>query len=172
MHSGGGGYRGGHGGYSGAHYGFRRGFGYGYGSLPLGWYSPWLWNTSSDYGYGDSSYAPPASYYSQPDVPPVIFNQSFVPEPVRPQVQEYPPQPVPYPTAPPAPVQDPNKEPLYLLATHDGTIRAVLAYWVEGNTVHYVTMEHVNKTVPLASIDRDLSLRLNQERGVSFGLPR
>jgi hypothetical protein len=45
-----------------------------------------------------------------------------------------------------------------------------VAYWVEGATLHYVTMDHQNKTVELASVDRELSERLNRERRVTFSL--
>jgi len=63
------------------------------------------------------------------------------------------------------------EEPLYLLAMKDGTIHAVTAYWVDGATVHYVTMDHEQKQTPLASLDRSLSERLNRERNVTFQLP-
>ena len=43
------------------------------------------------------------------------------------------------------------EDPLFLLAMKDGTIRAVLAYWV-GPTVHYVTMDHEQKQTPLARL--------------------
>ncbi len=172
------------GGYGRGSYGrnFGRGFGYGFG---LGFYNPWYWGYpyySYPYYYDSypdysDSYAPSASYYQQ-DVPPVVINQGYQPDYVVPQVQEYPPPP-----PPPGPAArgganqygqttPSDREPLYLLATKDGTIRAVLAYWAEGDTVHYVTMDHIRKTVPLTSIDRELSSRLNRERGVSFGLPR
>ena len=48
------------------------------------------------------------------------------------------------------------EDPLYLLAMKDGTIRAVVAYWVDGATVHYVTMDHEQKQTTLASLDRSL----------------
>ncbi len=60
---------------------------------------------------------------------------------------------------------------LFLLAMKDGTIRAVLAYWVDGMTVHYVTMDHEQKQTPLSSLDHGLSERLNRERNVTFSLP-
>jgi hypothetical protein len=63
------------------------------------------------------------------------------------------------------------EEPLYLLAMRDGTIRAVLAYWADGPSVRYVTMDHEQKQAPLTSIDRALSERLNRERNVTFRLP-
>ena len=64
-----------------------------------------------------------------------------------------------------------NEDPLFLLAMKDGTIRAVVAYWVEGATVHYVTMDHEQKQTPLSSLDHGLSERLNRERNVTFRLP-
>ena len=48
----------------------------------------------------------------------------------------------------------------------------MLAYWVDGASLHYVTIEHAQKQVTLASIDRGLSERLNGERNVPFQLPR
>ena len=63
------------------------------------------------------------------------------------------------------------QDPLFLLAMNDGTIRAVLAYWVDGATVHYVTMDHEQKQTPLSSLDHSLSERLNRERNVTFRLP-
>jgi hypothetical protein len=86
-------------------------------------------------------------------------------------IAEQPPAPVvrDYST-PLAPTQK-YEETLFLLAMKDGTIRAVLAYWVEGATVHYVTMDHDQKQMPLSALDRALSERLNRERNVTFRLP-
>ena len=102
--------------------------------------------SNSPYGY------PPAT---APEFAPV-------PEPPAPVVREY---------APAAPAEK-YETPLFLLAFKDSTIRAVLAYWVDGATVHYVSMDHEQKQTPIASIDRDLSERLNRERNVTFRLPR
>jgi hypothetical protein len=73
--------------------------------------------------------------------------------------------------APQAPQAQQYGDPLYLLAMRDGTIRAVLSYWADGPTVHYVTMDHEQKQAPLSSVDRALSERLNRERNVAFRLP-
>jgi hypothetical protein len=51
-------------------------------------------------------------------------------------------------------------------------IRAAASYWVDGGTLHYVTLQREEKQVPLDTVDRDLSLQLNRERRVSFQLPR
>jgi hypothetical protein len=76
------------------------------------------------------------------------------------------------PGPPTAPARQQYGEPLYLIAFHSGDIRAVLAYWVQGSTLHYVTMDHEQKQATLASVDRALSERLNGERNVTFQLPR
>ena len=158
--------------------GFRTGFGfqrfprvYPYFSSPYfyggyGYYDPY-WYSSPD-AYPDSGYG--SDYgYSAPQAPPVIVNQEFQPQSAPPpMVQEYS---APGPPAPAA-VQRKYDTPLYLLAFHDGEIRAVLAYWVDGASLHYVTMEHAQKQAALASVDRALSERLNGERNVTFQLPR
>jgi hypothetical protein len=100
----------------------------------------------------------------------VIVNQDFQTGPApAPMMREYT---NPGPPAPPATVQRKYEEPLYLVAFNDGVIRAVLAYWVDGASLHYVTLEHAQKQVALASIDRRLSERLNGERNIPFQLPR
>jgi hypothetical protein len=112
----------------------------------------------------------------------VIINQNYSPEQVRPAVRDYPP-PANGPSSglneygqPTRPRQQAAggqyTEPLYLLAFKDGVIRAVVAYWADKDAVHYVTMDHENRQASLGTIDRDLSERLNQERGVDFRLPR
>ena len=179
----GGSVRGGYGGYygrgfSGGHrlYG---GFGYSY------W--PWYYGYGYGLGYWDYPY-----YYS-----PYISTYPSYPAPV-----EYNPSPnvtVIYPAAPqPQPVYSSPAQPamrsydqygqevqpaassagaasgspIYLIATKDQAIRAAAAYWVDGRTLHYVTLQHEEKQVPLDSVDRGLSLQLNRERRVAFQLPQ
>lgn len=66
----------------------------------------------------------------------------------------------------------PEREPLYLIAFRDESIQAAVAYWVDGETLHYVTREKKQKTAPLADVDREFSTQLNRERGWAFRLPR
>jgi len=160
--------------------GFRGRFGYGYG----GYYYPWLygaywnpfWGDFGDYGdyygdpYSDYGYTGDGGYsYAQPSPQVLIIsNQTPPPEGFAPP----PPAPAVWNATPSAAAQAKKyEEPLYLLAMNDGTIRAVLAYWVDGTTVHYVTMDHVQKQTSLGSLDRGLSERLNRERNVAFQLP-
>ena len=76
------------------------------------------------------------------------------------------------PTAPPsagdaAPVSEPS---YYLIAYKDRTIYAAVAYWVEGDTLHYFTAGNTHNQVSLTLVDRDLTARLNQEAGVEVKL--
>jgi hypothetical protein len=64
-----------------------------------------------------------------------------------------------------------DASPVYLVAFQDGSIRAAVAYWVDGSTLHFVTAQHEERQAPLSSVDRELSRRLNQERRVTFSLP-
>ena len=59
----------------------------------------------------------------------------------------------------------------YLIAVKDGVIRGAIAYWANGNTVHYVTRDHQEHTVPVDSVDRGFSERLNRDQRVPFHLP-
>ncbi len=177
----GGGYRGGFrgiGGYRG--FGFRGYYGYPYyyPGFYGGFYDPYFWDTG-DYGYGGdygNGYADPGAYPSyppqgQPYLPPspqvlIVSNQT----PLPPALIQGPPAPAAWDSGPTAQSQK-YQDTLFLLAMNDGTIRAVLAYWVDGATVHYVTMDHEQKQAPLSSLDRSLSQRLNRERNVAFSLP-
>ncbi len=163
--SGGFGFRGGYGngGYRG-YGGFGRGYrGFGYSS----WY-PYGYPYSYPYGYsyyGYNAYPytesyPPVSYYQQPAV---VVNQGFgYQSDEQPQERSY--------------SRRPNDETdyrptLYLIAMKDHNIRPALTYWVERGTLHYVTMEREMREIPLGSIDRELSERLNRERDMTFRLP-
>jgi hypothetical protein len=66
---------------------------------------------------------------------------------------------------------EPASPVLYLVAFHDGVIRAALTYWVEDRALHYIDSDHKEKQAPLSSVDRALSARLNRERNIAFQLP-
>ena len=159
------------------------GYGYGYGS---------------GYGY-DPSQVPPdqggAPIVNTNTAPSVVINQNFIPERTSPVVREYSPSQPPegdqssglrlYQAPPSHPYADAQGQPqqerrtangdqptLYLLAFKDHTIVQALGYWMEGSTLHYVSVEHSLNQASLDLIDRDLSQRLNDERGVEFKLPQ
>jgi hypothetical protein len=43
-----------------------------------------------------------------------------------------------------------------------------LGYWTDAETLHYISAEYGLNQASLVLIDRDLSQRLNDERGVAF----
>jgi len=134
--------------------------------------------------YYDPSLAGQQPQQPEPPVnqaPSVVINQTFVPDRPVPVVQEYadqnsgmklyqgPPGPYQQMQSRPAAVSD---EPtLYLIAFRDHSIVQALGYWMEGGVLHYVSVEHSLNQASLDLIDRTLSQRLNDERGVEFKLP-
>jgi hypothetical protein len=59
----------------------------------------------------------------------------------------------------------------YLIAFKDHTIYVALAYWVDGDTLHYFTGGNTHNQVSLSLLDRPLTERLNKESGFDFKLP-
>jgi endonuclease YncB( thermonuclease family) len=59
----------------------------------------------------------------------------------------------------------------YLIALKDHTIYSVVAYWVDGDTLHYFTAGNVHNQASLSLVDRDLTARLNKESGMEVNLP-
>jgi hypothetical protein len=94
----------------------------------------------------------------------VIVNPNYRPDSVNPQLRDYSNTPL---LAPPPDSQ----ATIYLIAMKDHTIFPAVGYWVEGDTLNYVTSEGVRNKVSLALVDRDFSTQLNNERNVEFKLP-
>ena len=118
---------------------------------------------------------PPQQQYMGPQV---VINQNFAPDVARPVVREYVPDanggiridgPQSQVTPPETTVAE--ESPTFLIAFKDHTIYAAIAYWVEGDTLHYVTNQSTHNQVSLDLVDRELSDRLNRERQVDFRLP-
>ena len=130
-------------------------------------------------GYYDTPYiAPQAPYDSQGSAQPVTQNITVI----------YPPQSapasaminpyVPGATSDNTPVisgsdaQESNPDPThYLIAFKDHTIYSAVAYWVDGDTLHYFTSGNTHNQVSLSLVDRDLTARLNKDSGVEVKLP-
>lgn len=120
-----------------------------------------------------------------------MINQTFVPQQANPVVREYtsdaPPEQQsgmrlyqnpshPYADAAQNAVSarrmaNDDEPTLYLIAFKDHSIIQALGYWMEGGALHYVSVEHTLNQVSMDLIDRDLSQRLNDERGIQFKLP-
>ncbi|MFN7992566.1 MAG: hypothetical protein U0Q18_03150 [Bryobacteraceae bacterium] len=59
----------------------------------------------------------------------------------------------------------------YLIAFKDHTIYSAVAYYVEGDTLHYFTAGNVHNQASLSLVDRPLTEQLNRERSVDVRLP-
>jgi len=162
-------------------YGGYYGTGYGYDPSAAG-YAPGA-------GYGPG-YTDDGSGSNGSGVPSVVVNQNFVPPQANPQVRDYtgdqPPPPDQssglklYQAPPSHPYADAQAQrsansgqpTIYLIAFRDHTIVQALGYWMEGSTLHYVSAEQTLNQVSIDLVDRDLSQRLNDERGIDFRLPQ
>ncbi len=145
--------------------------------------------------YGGSFYdydAPPApiggypqpgyqgSGYDQATQPPVvIINQYFKPDTANPVIRDYSNVPLPEPgqfQTPPtnndqASTTNAEQQVMFLIAMKDHTIYPAIAYWVEGDTLNYITLQGAKNSVSLDLVDRDFSKQINSERKAEFGLP-
>jgi hypothetical protein len=148
---------------------YSSGYGMGYG---MGYASDGFYATDYNQGPGYADAAPS---------PTVIINQNFQTDSVRPQFRDYSNMQLPEPgtvVAPPAagPSQQAgaladDQPTIFLIAMQDHTIRPVIAYWVQGDTLNYISQDGVMNHVSLALVDRDFSKQLNAQRNVPFALP-
>ena len=148
---------------------FYGGYGYGY-----------------DYGAMPQAQAPPMAVVNNqpPQQPTVIINQYYTQDGSRPEVarnsqngnsegmRSYQ---APIPSNPdPADVQytpvSEQKATIYLLAYRDGSIHGSLAYWIEGDTLHYITPHGSHNSASMDLIDKAFSEQLNRERKIEFSL--
>jgi hypothetical protein len=129
----------------------------------------------SAYPWTDTSAYPDATpanttYSTQPNGQPVVINQYFVTK-----GSSVPDQPEPAPAVGEQPTQpgDPLVEPAsyYLIAYKDHAVYSALTYWVEGDTLHYVTTQNTHNQASLSLIDIDQSYKLNSDRSVPFSIP-
>jgi hypothetical protein len=59
----------------------------------------------------------------------------------------------------------------YYIALKDHHVYLAVAYWVEGDTLHYFLPGNTHNQVSLSLVDRDLTRRLNRESGTEVHLP-
>lgn len=122
-------------------------------------------------GYDDSAAPPQAPAPPQQQPPNVTVVYPPAPAPVI--VRQYGEQDManPEPSAMDQPQQAQDETPThYLIALKDHTVYSVVAYWVDGDTVHYFTPGNVHNQVSLALIDPTLTARLNKELGADVKL--
>jgi len=127
------------------------------------------------YGYGDGSGdVPPQQQpnitvvYPQQQPAPIIVMGTPPGQPAdvpRSSIQEYN-----QPGDPTTASGQPDSS-YYLLAFKDHSIYSAVGYWVDGDTLHYLTNGNVHNQISLSLVDRDLTLQLNKGRGVQINLP-
>ena len=130
-------------------------------------------------GYVQPGY-PGTGYDQVPQPPVVIINQYFKPDIANPVMHDYSSAPLPEPAPQTANPGDPaantaantnDQQVMFLIAMKDHTIFPAIAYWVEGDTLNYITVQGAKNSVSLGLVDRDFSKQINSERKVEFGLP-
>jgi hypothetical protein len=130
------------------------------------------------YGYG---YAPAPPDLPPSDVtgdnppaqPPVVINQYFGPAPAD---QGPPPDTAAsnfhYYQAPSNDNTAPADSSYYLIAFKGHTVYSAVAYYTEGDTLHYFTSGNVHNQVSLSLVDGQLTEQLNRGRNVDVRLPQ
>ena len=128
-------------------------------------------------GYFDNAYpadaaAPPPQ---QPNI--TVINP---PQPAPEMIQRFGSDDAQDPTTPTAAADDPQavEEPAstfepshYLIAFKDHSVYSAVAYWVDGDTLHYFTSGNTHNQASVSLVDRDLTERLNKESGLEVKLP-
>jgi hypothetical protein len=159
---------------------------YGRSRYNRGYYTPAAYPVFVGGYYSDYSQQPPANVTiinQQPAPPQIIINNQAAPpaETAKPVIREYGPDSwkdsegvrvyqAPSATSA-APEDAASRATIYLIAFRDGAIYPALAWWIEGDTLHYVTAQGKPNKATLSLIDREFSERLNRERGIEFRLP-
>jgi hypothetical protein len=142
-------------------------------------------------GYADNGYEGYGNGYGgygqdQPNItimnppqqaPQVIINQNFIPERANPVIHEYTEDSsgihvYEAPSHTPAEGAPDEATDYYLIAFKDHSIYSAFAYWVEGDTLHYVTPQRVHNQASVTLVDRELTQKLNSERNLQVKLPR
>jgi len=128
-------------------------------------------------GYAPADQQPNVTIVNPPQqTPQVIINQNFIPEHATPVIREYGDD------SSDIHIYDaPGREPVdtsadqstnyYLIAFKDHSIYSAFAYWVEGDTLHYVTPQRVHNQASLSLVDRELTEKLNRNHSMQVKLP-
>jgi len=119
-------------------------FGGGY-AYPYGGYGPYPQSPNVIIVY------PPAPSAPAPSGPEIISSQSEVRD-----------------DAADAPKRDPV---FFLIPLKDHSVHSAVAYWVEGDALHFVTTQGKHDQVAIEAVDRAVSEKLNEGREIRFRLP-
>jgi hypothetical protein len=130
-------------------------------------------------GYSDNAYpAEPAPQQQQPQPNSTVVEPS---QPAPAMIERFGSDDAQDPTTPVASADD-DLQPMeeqasiaepshYLIAFKDHSVYSAVAYWVDGDTLHYFTSGNTHNQASVSLVDRDLTERLNKESGVEVRLP-
>lgn len=116
-----------------------------------------------------SDYAPNSGYADQ--TPVAVVNQDFRPDAVNPVIVDYSSLPLPAADDVDANALKDDQPTIFLIALTDHTVVAAIAYWVEDDTLNWVSRDAKQNRMSLSLVDRQFSQQLNDERHVEFKLP-
>ena len=138
------------------------GFGRGFGRFGNGFDSGFGWGGfplfGSDLGYYGDGYQ--GSIQNQPTIVPVpFFPPSPPPPPVVPETHDY------------HWTESGDTGAAYSIVSKDGSARVVVAAWVQGNSIRYITPDGTGGQVALDSVDRAATNRTNAQKHLRLPLP-
>jgi hypothetical protein len=145
------------------------------------------------YGYGYAQQQSPNVTVVMPQqpAPSVVINHHYTPETAAPAMREYSSGELPEsggvrvyeaPRTNQSPKEDAvkrqafprseasDKPTIFLIALKDSTIRQAIGYWIEDDTLQFVTPQGKITHITLDNLDKDLSEQLNKERNLDFDL--
>src|SRR5271154_6551231 len=115
------------------------------------------YDPSAGYAQSAPGYSADPNNYASPSQPPVvIINQGYAPETANPVIRDYSNANLPEAAQP----NDPQAT-IYLIALTDHNILPAIAYWVDGDTLNYITQDGTQNRLSLALVDREFSKKLN-----------
>jgi hypothetical protein len=157
----------------GFHHGGQRGNGGAVYAYPVPVYLPYDGSFYSGY-YNGGTTAPMTQPQQQPNITIVFPPQQAAPPaiigPDNPYANDRPSPRIYEAPARPA-VEEPVEPEHYLLAFKDHSIYSAVAYWIDGDTLHYFTSGNTHNQASVALVDRELTERLNKESGHEVKLP-
>jgi len=125
-------------------------------------------------GYADpaaaAAVAPQSDQPATPAAPPVVINQYFgTPPPDSNGSPE--PSNFHYYQAPANDAPAPPSDTYYLIAFKDHSVYSAVAYYVEGDTLHYFTAGNQHNQASLSLVDRQLTEQLNRAHNIEVRFP-
>jgi hypothetical protein len=122
------------------------------------------YDPSAGYAQSAPGYSADPGNYQPSQPPPVVIIQGSGSDYSNPPVRDR--------STSDGQVREDPQATIYLIALIDHNILPAIAYWVDGDTLNYITQDGTQNRLSMALVDRDFSKKLNDDRGVEFRLPQ